>query len=87
MSAPATATATATAPEDRVCEACPCPNPSLTRWRCPDCDVSWRRDLGGWFVLDMECGCGARAHSDWTWVEWYSDTVCGTCHSERSDHT
>lgn len=35
---------------------------------------------------DMFCDCGARAHSEWTWVEWYSDTMCGQCwREERAD--
>lgn len=52
---------------------------------CPSCSVTWwRRTRTWWVVLDMECPCGARAFSDDTSVEWYSDTECGTCWRVRA---
>ena len=36
--------------------------------------------------LDMECRhCGAKASSEWTWVEWWSDDECSRCHDEEGD--
>jgi hypothetical protein len=37
-------------------------------------------------VADMDCAqCGALANSEWTWVEWYSDTLCGRCWRENKE--
>ena len=58
------------------------------RFLCGDCATTWFRRgalASTWYAMDMECGCGARAWSDDTSVEWHSDTECHRCHAERTE--
>lgn len=58
------------------------------RFICGDCDTTWFRRgalASTWYAMDLECGCGARAWSDDTSIEWHSDTECHRCHTERTE--
>jgi len=57
------------------------------RFECSRCHTTWsrHRNPGIWVAQNMECSCGARAHSDDTSIEWYSDTECGRCHAQRTE--